>query len=225
MGALVAQILILWVWAVALAVLEIEIEGGRGWAETLPTWFRTRGPVGRFWAVISGGRPATGYHLAIVSALLLAIHYPFAVGQEWTLGAELITISLYLTWVIVWDYTWFILNPYYGIGRFRRGNVWWYPGVWIGPVPADYLLAIGISAVVGLVARPAGASWDMVGEHFVVLGALIVLTPIAILGAPAFRRYYVGMRRPGTDDRPRAGITGPPATDADVFPWAERDPD
>ena len=33
----------LWFWALCMALVEIEIEGPRGWALGLPTWFRTRG--------------------------------------------------------------------------------------------------------------------------------------------------------------------------------------
>ena len=39
--------LLLFFWAFGLAGIEIEIEGGYGWAERLPTWFRKRGAVGR----------------------------------------------------------------------------------------------------------------------------------------------------------------------------------
>ena len=39
----IGRTLILFAWAFGLAGIEIEIEGGYGWAERLPTWFRKRG--------------------------------------------------------------------------------------------------------------------------------------------------------------------------------------
>jgi hypothetical protein len=221
--SLAAQIAVLWCWALALAVLEVEIEGAHGWAERLPTWFRTRGPIGRTWAVISGGRPATGYHLAMIAMLLLALHYPFAAGVEWSVAAEVGVIATYLAWVIAWDYLWFVVNPYYGLRRFRRGDVWWYPGPWIGRIPADYALAIGVSIAVAAIAIPIGGGIRALVEHLVLVGGLVVLMPVGMALAPLYRRSYVAMRRPGSDDRSRAGITPPPAGDADVFPWVDRE--
>ena len=43
----VGRTLLLFFWAFGLAAIEIEIEGSRGWAERLPTWYLKRGPVGR----------------------------------------------------------------------------------------------------------------------------------------------------------------------------------
>lgn len=222
--SLLGQIAMLWCWALALAILEIEIEGAHGWAERLPTWFRTRGPIGRLWRLISGGRPATGYHVAMVVMLLLAVHYPFVVGLDWSPSREALVVGMYLAWVIAWDYLWFILNPYYGLGRFRRGNVWWYPGPWIGRIPADYLVAIGASIAIAALAIPLGGSLADLTDHLILVAALAGLCVLAIPLAPLYARLYVAMRRPGADDRPRAGITPPPAGDADVFPWVERDP-
>jgi len=217
--SLVGWIALLWCWALALAILEVEIEGAYGWAEKLPTWFRSRGPIGRLWALISGGRPATGYHVAMIAMLLLAIHYPFVVGREWSVATELGVIATYLAWVIAWDYLWFVVNPYYGLRHFRKGNVWWYPGPWVLRVPADYLLAIGASIAAAAAAMPVGGGVDILVDHLVLVGGLIVLMPLGIAVAPLYRRAYVALRRPGTDDRPNVGITPPPAGDADVFPW------
>ena len=47
-------LVLLWLWAFGLAGIEIEIEGGRGWAERLPTWYLKRGRVGRVYGVVMG---------------------------------------------------------------------------------------------------------------------------------------------------------------------------
>lgn len=221
--SLAGWIALLWCWALVLAILEVEIEGAYGWAEKLPTWFRSRGPIGWFWGLVSGGRPATGYHVAMIAMLLLAIHYPFVVGREWSVATELGVIAAYLAWVIAWDYLWFIVNPYYGLRRFKKGNVWWYPGPWVLRIPADYLLAIGASVAVAAIAVPLGGGVGILLDHLILVGGFVILVPLGIGIAPLYRRAYVALRRPGTDDRPNVGITPPPAADADVFPWIGRE--
>ena len=57
--------------AFILAHLEIQIEGPHGWAEKLPTW-RWDGPGVRRWF----GKPVTGYHLCLVTCILLFLHVP-----------------------------------------------------------------------------------------------------------------------------------------------------
>ena len=52
--------------AFILAHLEIQIEGPHGWAEKLPTW-RWDSPGVRRWF----GKPVTGYHLCLVTLILL----------------------------------------------------------------------------------------------------------------------------------------------------------
>ena len=55
----IGWILVLWFWALGLGGIEIEIEGGHGWAERLPTWYRRRGRVG---TVFGRFLPATRHH-------------------------------------------------------------------------------------------------------------------------------------------------------------------
>ncbi len=124
----VAQGAVLAAWALLMALLEIEIEGRHGWAERLPTWYRTRGPAARVYHLIGGNRPLTGYHLMMFPIPLLMLHYPYVAGAGWSLAAEASTIAVFLAWIIAWDYLWFVLDPHWGIARFRRGEVWWYPG-------------------------------------------------------------------------------------------------
>jgi len=51
----IGRTLLLWFWAFGLAGIEIEIEGGYGWAERLPTWYRKRARAGG-----SGGSRSPG---------------------------------------------------------------------------------------------------------------------------------------------------------------------
>ena len=59
----VGRTVFLWAWALCMALVEIEIEGPRGWALGLPTWYRVRGPLGRLWGLVSPGRPLSGWWL------------------------------------------------------------------------------------------------------------------------------------------------------------------
>ena len=90
----VGRTLLLFFWAFGLAGLEIEIEGGHGWAERLPTWFKKRGPVGRGYGLVMGKRPLTGYHVLFAFTIpMLVLHLPFGSGVKWTFAGELVTGS------------------------------------------------------------------------------------------------------------------------------------
>src|SRR5262245_16921539 len=107
-----------------LAHLEIQIEGKDGWAAKLPTWRRQFSFM---------HRPVTGYLVCMNLFLLMLLHLPIVyVGFSVALEAEVLTFFFLLA--VFWDYQWFVWNPHYGVSRFRKGNVWWYP-TWVGPFP------------------------------------------------------------------------------------------
>ena len=135
----IGRTLVLFAWAFGLAGIEIEIEGGRGWAERLPTWYLRRGRVGRVYGLVMGRRPLTGYHVYAFAIPMLLLHLPYVTGVHWTLAGELRTVATYFALAVVWDYLWFVLNPAYTVRRFRRGTVWWFevPWLWLGPVKKD----------------------------------------------------------------------------------------
>ena len=150
----VGRIVLLWLWCFGLACIEIEIEGGYGWAERLPTWWLSRGVVGRVYGVVMGHRPLTGYHVFAFTIPLVILHLPYTMGVEWTVAGELRTVATFFALAVIWDYLWFVLNPAYTVARFKRGNVWWFEVPWIGRFPLDYYVAVGFSiALAGLAAR------------------------------------------------------------------------
>jgi hypothetical protein len=202
--------LVLAAWALLMALLEIEIEGRHGWAERLPTWYRTGGPAARVYHAIGGMRPLTGYHLMMFPIPLLLLHYPYVAGADWSLASEASTIAVFLAWIIAWDYLWFVLNPYWGLARFRRGEVWWYPGRWIGRLPLDYYLAVGASFAVAALAWALGGGAEALRDQLVIV-AILVATCLACMAlAGPYGRWYAWMRRPGSDQRDEAGIRPPP---------------
>ena len=123
--------------AFILALWEIQIEGKDGWAAKTPGWRIEKG-----WLVrITGGRPITGYHFYMIIFMIALVHLPlFFVSWSWRL--ECLLIGFYLGMVLMEDFLWFVLNPYYGIKSFRKGKIWWHK-TWWGPVPSLYwILAV-----------------------------------------------------------------------------------
>jgi hypothetical protein len=217
-----ARTLLLFFWAFGLAGIEIEIEGGYGWAERLPTWFRKRGPVGRTYGLAMGRRPLTGYHVYAFTIPMLVLHLPFVFGVDWTLARELGTIATYFALAVVWDYLWFVLNPAYTVRRFQRGKVWWFEVPWIWRFPLDYFIGVGLSvALAGLAAWAAGDGGPL-WRHLWMLAGFAVLVGLTVLVAPLYHRWYRYMRRDGADDRRVTPMYPPPAPDE---VWASGVPD
>jgi hypothetical protein len=210
----IGRTLLLFAWAFGLAAIEIEVEGGRGWAENLPTWFRKRGAVGRLYGAAMGNRPLTGYHVFAFTIPMLLLHLPFVSGVHWTLARELIVLATYFSLAVVWDYLWFVLNPAYTVRRFRRGAVWWFEVPWIWRFPIDYYLGIAASVVLAGLAAVAADDAEPLRRHLWFLAGLAILVALSILAAPLYRRWYQRMRRAGADDRAVTPIYPPPAPDA-----------
>jgi hypothetical protein len=160
--------------AFILAHLEIQIEGPHGWAEKLPTW-RWDSPRIRRWF----GKPVTGYHLCLVTFILLLLHLPQFHGGSWDREADLLAMFFLLT--VIWDFLWFACNRHYGVARFRKGQIWWFPA-WALGVPQPYLLAITLS--LGSALAPAlwtGAWAERALAWSIVAGELLALTAIVTL--------------------------------------------
>ena len=120
------------VLAVLLAFWEIQIEGKDGWAGKLPCWRMEKG----WFLKLTGGRPVTGYHFFMTLFLIAIVHLTlFFVPWSWRL--ESLLLGFYVGMVFLEDFFWFVLNPQYGIKKFRKGEIWWHKQWW-GPVPALY---------------------------------------------------------------------------------------
>jgi hypothetical protein len=132
-----------------LALWEIQIEGKDGWASKVPGWRIEKG-----WLVkLSGGRPITGYHFFMTLFLITIIHLPlFFIPWSWQL--ESLLLGFYVGMVLLEDFLWFILNPYYGINSFRKGKIWWHKRWW-GPLPSIYWLLLLIAMVLIYFGRTA----------------------------------------------------------------------
>jgi hypothetical protein len=214
--------LVLFFWAFGLAAIEVEIEGSRGWAERLPTWFKKRGPVGRGYGLVMGKKPLTGYHVFAFTIPMLLLHLPFVSGVDWTLTRELLAVATYFAIAVVWDYLWFVLNPAYTVRRFRRGSVWWFEVPWIWRFPLDYYTGLAVSLGFAGTACAAAGSAEPIRRDLWLIAGLAVLVAITILAAPLYHRWYRRMRRAGEDDRALTPIYPAPAPEA---AWVGGEPD
>lgn len=126
------------------AQLEIQIEGPHGWAAKLPTWrLPETSPLYRLF----GSRPVTGYHVFAFGFMAAVFHLPVFFTDQVSLVLEArILGSLAVFWVLE-DFLWFIMNPAYGLSRFRPRHVPWHPH-WVLGVPVDYL--VGSAAAIAL---------------------------------------------------------------------------
>jgi hypothetical protein len=135
--------------ACIFALWEIQIEGKDGWAANSPGWRIEKG-----WAVkLMGGRPLTGYHVFMVVFIIGIIHLPLFF-VPWSLRLECLLTGFYLGMVLLEDFLWFVLNPYYGIKSFRKGKIWWHK-TWWGPVPSLYWFLSIISVLLIYFGRAA----------------------------------------------------------------------
>ena len=82
---------------------------------------------------------------------------------------------------VIWDFLWFACNRHYGVARFRKGQIWWFPA-WALGVPQPYLLAIALS--LGSALAPAlwtGAWAERALAWSIVAGEMLALTAIVTL--------------------------------------------
>ncbi len=192
-------------YALLFALVEIEIEGKNGWAMNLPTWFRRRPWYARVYAFLLSGKPLTGYHAVMFFIPFLSFHIGLAFGQPWSWQLEARMVATYLVWNMTWDVLWFLWNPAYGWARFRKGEIWWHSGVWVGRLPIDYVHALWLSFLVAALPWLISRSGSDLKRHASYVGTMILLTALANVLAPLYRRWYEFMRRPGTDERPVLG--------------------
>ena len=191
--------------AVVFAGLEIEAEGKYGWAEKMPTWYRTHGVAAKIYGMLMGGKPLTGYHAWMFVMPLFVVHAGFILGAPWSIGREVSMFALFFAWAVLWDFIWFVLNPEYGVKNFRKTKVWWHAkSKWIfGLFPHDYLVGWVISVAVAYAAERLGAKGAF-EDHLLMLAGFLVLTALTIFVAPDFHAWKRRMH--ARDDRPSAPI-------------------
>ncbi len=149
MNLLLTNIFI-FVLATILAILEIQIEGEHGWAKNLPTWR----PKTRNWAVklyenMMSGKELTGYHLSVFSLVLLIYLLPFFLGLPFTSPNFFKVLAFYFVTIPLWDFIWFVLNPWHPLKDFQKNNV--NHKAWFLGMPTDYYFSVAASLMVVLI--------------------------------------------------------------------------
>ena len=133
-GQLAATLGAVLVCAYFFARVEVEIEGEAGWAANLPTWRIEEHPLlDIFW----GGRPMTGYHAWMFSFIALFFHFPLCFMGAWSLRLEAKILACVMMFWVVEDFLWFVINPAFGMRRFRPQYIAWHKH-WAFGAPVDY---------------------------------------------------------------------------------------
>lgn len=147
------------VWCLIVARLEVEIEGKDGWAKNLPTakyrldeagklWHKPFGAEGFMEPVCSrrwqkffawyirtklGGREFTGYHRVVDLMQLfvghLAVYMCFFQTAPWWIMELRVLVFVFLSWSIE-DTLWFVLNPLYGLKKYKQECIPWHDRDW-----------------------------------------------------------------------------------------------
>ncbi len=130
--------------ATFLAMLEIQIEGPNGWAAQLPSWRLDN----RWTRLLLDGKPLTGYHLFLNLFVAAMAHVVYAVDYRVPfVSTELRVIAFVILLFVLEDWLWFVLNPAFGLRKFRREHIWWHATYWWWIMPRTYwlLLPIGVA--------------------------------------------------------------------------------
>lgn len=156
--------LFIYLYGLLWALVMASAEGPIGWGTQAHQWkIQSNHWLAKIFKIINGGRPL---HLLpmfavttfIISFLFLPL-WNYAHGLPFTLinWGELITYSVIFIWAE--DFYWFLVNPYYGLSKFKKEFIPWHPN-WFFRIPTDYLIALLIVIIVGLLSR--GYFWLLV---------------------------------------------------------------
>jgi hypothetical protein len=67
---------------------------------------------------------------------------PFGLGLApipW--GAETRVVSFFILFRVLEDFLWCLINPAFGLKRFRRQFIWWHARTWWWIMPRDYWIS------------------------------------------------------------------------------------
>jgi len=71
--------------------------------------------------------------------MLVILHLPYGlsfIAPSWHNESRIISFFI-LFWVLE-DFLWFVLNPAFGIKRFKAERIWWHASTWWWIMPKDY---------------------------------------------------------------------------------------
>lgn len=140
---LLFKVLTIALLAAMFAQIEIQIEGGTGWAASLPTW-----RIEKHWLLdlLWGSRAMTGYHAWVFPFIALMFHFPLVFIGHWSWRAEARVLGLVMVFWIVEDFLWFVMNPAFGLAHFAPLFATWHKH-WLWGAPIDYWVFLPLAAL------------------------------------------------------------------------------
>jgi len=117
-----------------MAFWEAYIEGKNPWARASVGW-KLR---------LSRKVVITGYHAWLLLFLLFAFSLPLII-YGWDFKLFGVLVSAVSIGVVIEDFLWFVVNPYYGIKEhWNPENAYWYPWLKIGKISIPVIYVLGI---------------------------------------------------------------------------------
>ena len=166
--------------AIVLALLEIQIEGPHGWAKNLPTWRpHPNHPLAKVYSKLMSGKELTGYHVLMFIFVLLILHLPFFFNLAFNLENWLKILSLFFIFIALWDFLWFVLNPFHPLKNFAKNNPN-HKSFFLG-MPVDYYYSIAISLVLILFGEYLFGISGLMGWWVINFGLFIAETILTII--------------------------------------------
>ena len=123
----------LWAW------MEVEMEGKHGWAVNLPTACAFYG-----W---------TWYHVSMNVIVLTVMYYSLRFANFGRKHYQCMYYVLYVAaWFVVEDFAWFMINPHYGIRKYRQRDIFWHASkTWVlGTFVENWLVLLAWIIMIGV---------------------------------------------------------------------------
>jgi len=188
--------LYIFILAIFLAILEIQTEGKDGWAAALPTWrARKDSRLGKYSAKFMSGKELTGYHASLFSFLILVFGMPYAFGLPLTIAELSKMTALFLLFIVLWDFLWFVMNPYFAMKNFDKGHILWHKH-WVWRAPRDYYYGVIFSFFIILLGQIFSGNNDLIIWWLKNIGLFIFETIILMV----FTSYVLGIDNWHQDD-------------------------
>lgn len=146
-----AFFLLLTLVSAAFAEVEIQAEGAHGWAERFPTWRIEN----RWTRLVWGRKPVTGYHVFALLFLLGILHFPFCGGgANWSWPLERRVVAFMILFWVLEDFLWFVMNPAFGLKRFKQTEIWWHAKGWLWFMPSGYWIGLPLGLILYVLSNP-----------------------------------------------------------------------
>tara|TARA_B100000795_G_C22798051_1_gene440386 strand:- start:396 stop:920 length:525 start_codon:yes stop_codon:yes gene_type:complete len=156
------------IFAILFSMLEIEIEGkDGGWAKNIPT---SPSGIGIF----------TNYHIIMNIIIILVVSYSTLLLTE----NIYVIIFFIISWFVIEDFCWFVLNPYFTIDKYTNNDIWWHSNqIWIYNIPMHNILSLCVILLIMFLNEDI----DLLYNFLFMIIIVIVLISIS----PYYHKWYL----------------------------------